>query len=751
MEFAPGGAGWQLAAPAPGMMLGGYRLEEQIGAGAVAVVFRAADEALGRTVALKILAPALTADEQFRERFIRESRAASVVDHPNIIPVYAAGEDSGVLYLAMRYVSGGDLHSVVEREGPLAPGRAASLLSPVASALDAAHRAGIVHRDVKPANVLVDASPGRPDHPYLSDFGLAKRDLGTGLTSVGEFVGTAGFASPEQISGERVGAETDQYALACVAFTVLTASLPFRHRSPEAVLWAQMSQPPPSATALRPDLPSAVDEVMARALTRNPLARYPSCGAFADALRQALGAQAPAGPPAVPTASPATSVTGGGAGEVPREESVAALPVRSRHPSFPLSAPAPSVAPSISQPPFPAAPESLPSPPPSPLPSALPSSPPSPRPSQRPSRRRRRALIAAVAAVPVAAAVALVAAHEASRPGTPARTEAGGKVTPPSAAASRKLSASLTATLRDAAGTGVASAAFGPGGTLSTVDQNGRTYTFAVPAQRAVGQLPLGRSVTGALFTQDRQAIAVANSGCADGGSAPCSYDVFFFNVREWDAKITAGPGSAAGTGDFTLAVSSPRGDGVRVWNLRTLARVADLTDPDHRPVGAIAISPDGSAVAAVGAGAVGARKVYVWNTASQAAAVLTVPGKLGVAWATFDTAGTPLALAGPTLSVSDGLTTNLYTDGPRSPHLVASVPGGLLALAPGGKLLATTDPVSERDIDLRDASTGQKVATLALPSAQGMPSAVVFSPDGRSLAVGCNNGDTYVWHIAGT
>jgi hypothetical protein len=324
-------------------------------------------------------------------------------------------------------------------------------------------------------------------------------------------------------------------------------------------------------------------------------------------------------------------------------------------------------------------------------------------------------------------------------------------VSSPSAAASRKISVSLAATLHDAGGTGVVTVAFGPGGTLDAVGQNDTVYTFAVAARRAVGRFSLGRSIGGALFSLDGQAIAAPGSGCAGGGPAPCSYEVFFFNVMEWDAKITAGPGSAASTGDYTMAVTDRQGDGVRVWNLRTLAPVADLTDPDHRPVGAIAISPDGSAVAAVGAGAASTRKVYVWNTASQApAAVLTVPGKLGVAWATIDTAGTPIALAGTTLAVSDGVTTNVYSDTPRSARPVTTAPGGLLALDPGGRLLATTDPVSDGDIDLRDASTGRKVATLAIPAAQAVPSTVEFSPDGQSLAVGCDNGDTYVWHIAG-
>src|SRR5689334_24022035 len=198
------------------------------------------------------LAPGLAGDGEFRERFVRESRAAATVDHPHIIPVYGAGEADGILFLAMRYVPGGDLRSVLHREGPLQPERAAFLLSPVASALDAAHGAGLVHRDVKPANILVDRSPGRPDHPYLSDFGLAKGAAGissaAGLTGTGQFLGTADYAAPEQISGGRPHVQTDQYALACVAFTMLTRDLPFARDEPMAVLWAHLSAPPPSVT-----------------------------------------------------------------------------------------------------------------------------------------------------------------------------------------------------------------------------------------------------------------------------------------------------------------------------------------------------------------------------------------------------------------------------------------------------------------------------------------------------------------------
>ncbi len=249
---SPGQASWMVTGLAPGSVVGGYRIESQLGAGGMAVVFRARDEGLDRAVALKVLTPAMAGDAEFRERFIRESRAAARVDHPHIIPVHGAGESDGVLYLAMRFVSGGDLRSVIQREGPLSGERAAFLLSPVASALDAAHAAGLVHRDVKPANILIDTSPGRPDHPYLSDFGLAKGAASTtGLTGTGQFLGTPDFAAPEQISGKPTGAQADQYALACVAFTVLTGALPFARDTSLAVLWAHMYDPPPVVHASR--------------------------------------------------------------------------------------------------------------------------------------------------------------------------------------------------------------------------------------------------------------------------------------------------------------------------------------------------------------------------------------------------------------------------------------------------------------------------------------------------------------------
>jgi serine/threonine protein kinase len=279
-----------LAGFVPGSRVAGYRVEARIGAGGMAVVFRAHDEALGRTVALKILSPALADDRLFRERFIRESRAVAAVDHPNIIPVYSAGEADGVLYLAMRFVFGGDLRGVLSKEGRLAGDRVADLLGPIALALDRLHADGLVHRDVKPANILVDVRPGSPEHPYLSDFGLVKGAMAaSGLTGTGQLLGTLNYMAPEQISGKPARPETDQYALACVAFNLLSGAQPFARDESMAVLWAHMYDAPPSLVAQVPDQPPAVDAVFARAMAKAPEDRYRTCAEMIGALRAAYG------------------------------------------------------------------------------------------------------------------------------------------------------------------------------------------------------------------------------------------------------------------------------------------------------------------------------------------------------------------------------------------------------------------------------------------------------------------------------
>jgi serine/threonine protein kinase len=281
---------------APGARIAGYVIEEQVGAGGMAVVFRARDEMLGRLAAIKIMAPSLAADEEFRTRFLRECRAVASVDHPHIIPVYGSGEIGGLLYIATRFVSDGDLGTLLRRNrGPLVPPRAASLISQVASALDAAHAAGLVHRDVKPGNVLVDAVQDRPEHVYLSDFGLSKRVVSspTNLTATGQFMGTPDYCAPEQIRGRNVDGRSDQYALACVAFILLTGVPPFPRPDTVATLFAHVNDPAPLASDVLPGLSPAVSRVLAQAMAKNPGGRYTSCGEFADELRNATLARYP--------------------------------------------------------------------------------------------------------------------------------------------------------------------------------------------------------------------------------------------------------------------------------------------------------------------------------------------------------------------------------------------------------------------------------------------------------------------------
>lgn len=272
----------------PGEQLAGYQVQEQIGRGGMAIVYRALDLRLGRVVGLKVLAPHLGEDEAFRQRFIRESRAAAGVDHPHIIPVFEAGEAGGVLFIAMRYVGHGDVRSLIDAEGRLSPVRTAAIVAQAASALDAAHAHGLVHRDVKPGNMLLTLASDDSDHVYLSDFGLSKHSLNPStLTSTGQFLGTLDYVSPEQIQGHPVDGRADQYALACTAVEMLTGAPPFRHDDSMAVMWAQLESAPPSVTQRRPELSPAVDGVIAAAMAKSPADRYQTCRDFALALSAA--------------------------------------------------------------------------------------------------------------------------------------------------------------------------------------------------------------------------------------------------------------------------------------------------------------------------------------------------------------------------------------------------------------------------------------------------------------------------------
>ncbi len=294
---------------APGDVFVNHRIQGLAGRGGMGVVYRAIDLDLDRTVALKVIAPALADDPDFRARFVAESKAAASIEHPHVIPVYYAGEREGVLFIVMRYVDGPDLRALVRAEGRLDPERAAHIVSQIGGALDAAHAHGLVHRDVKPANVLL----GNEDHAYLTDFGLTKREAstGAGLSRAGGWVGTLGFVAPEQIRGERVDARTDVYALGCVLVHALTGGAPYVRDSDEATLWAHLNDPPPVDR-----VPKEFAGVVERALAKDPADRFPSGGDLGRAALAAAGRSAVAGPErnvargaAAPEGTPQTAAT----------------------------------------------------------------------------------------------------------------------------------------------------------------------------------------------------------------------------------------------------------------------------------------------------------------------------------------------------------------------------------------------------------------------------------------------------------
>jgi serine/threonine protein kinase len=281
--------------------IAGYRLEGHIGEGDMAVVRLAHDERLDRKVAVKILAPELARDAAFRVRLLHQVRAAAEIDHPHILPVYEAGDASGIVYVVMRYVGGGDARSLLSPLGPLPFARAWKVIAQVASALDTAHAHGVIHRNVKPANMLFDAGSevsgrtpdwaggDRFDHVYLSDFGMRRDWSPDEIITAAHSARTLDYVAPEQIEGRALDGRADLYSLACAGFELLSGTAPFGQDQGLTVMYAQLYAPPPPATARRPDLPRAVDVVLATALAKNPADRYATCGQFAEELRTALG------------------------------------------------------------------------------------------------------------------------------------------------------------------------------------------------------------------------------------------------------------------------------------------------------------------------------------------------------------------------------------------------------------------------------------------------------------------------------
>jgi serine/threonine protein kinase len=300
-----------------GGQLGNYLIESVIGRGGMSVVYRAKHARLGTSVALKVLAPALSSDDSFRERFLREAQMAATIDHPNVVPIHDMGMREGSLYIVMRYVSGGDLRTLLATSGPLEAEQAISVLTPIALALDAAHGHGLVHRDVKPGNILIQRSRvGEIEHVYLTDFGIAKSSSISGLTRAGGLLGTVEYMAPEQVGGGEVSAQTDVYALAGVFYECITGRIPFeRELAQGALLPAGAVEP---ISSVRPELPAALDGVIAKALSREPADRYATCEQFLHACSYVLDARtsgvgglagatlAEADPPAKETSGPAS-------------------------------------------------------------------------------------------------------------------------------------------------------------------------------------------------------------------------------------------------------------------------------------------------------------------------------------------------------------------------------------------------------------------------------------------------------------
>lgn len=272
----------------PTAIIAGYRVESVLGRGGMGVVYRATQLDLGRAVAVKLIAAELARDAAFRERFVAESRIAASIEHPNVVPVYEAGDDDGLLFIAMRLVDGLDLAQIVESTGPLTPERALRVVSQVSAALDAAHAQGLVHRDVKPGNVMLTLET--PPHVYLTDFGLAKHVGEVGrVTRAGSWVGTLDYLAPELVRGEPASPSADVYALTGVLYYCLVGHAPFPRGSDAATLWAHASEPPPRVSEEREELPADLDDVIARGLAKDPALRFASAGALAEACANALG------------------------------------------------------------------------------------------------------------------------------------------------------------------------------------------------------------------------------------------------------------------------------------------------------------------------------------------------------------------------------------------------------------------------------------------------------------------------------
>ena len=733
MSFEPPpGDGGLLAAGGevgPGSRVAGYVVLERVGQGGMAVVFRARDEELGRVVALKVLASVLADDEGFRQRFIRESRAAAAVDDPHIIPVYEAGEAGGVLFIAMRFVGGGDVRSLLRRTGPLPADRAAAIISSVAVALDAAHAAGLVHRDVKPANMLVDTRTGRPDHVYLSDFGLAKGALSSvGLTGTGLFLGTPDYISPEQITGHAVDGRADQYSLACAAYELLAGEPPFVRDDGIAVISAHASEPPPTLTGRRPDLSAETDAALARALAKDPSDRYTDCREFAETLRVALGL-APYDPrlassqPAPPIGPPSQAFVPAH----PSHDAGDALPAGWG--STEVSATA-----GMSEPPG------------------------------APFAASKLSASTVTTGIPARASAGAMGPVRTVRPGT---IGGRGQAPPPGPTADRehhdqhgrgrrplpgRRAALITAAVMvlAAAATAILTTRGSP--RSAAVDRPSRSAAHhpvsSSPAPH-IGTEPMARLrvptdkaqlVLSVAFSPDGNTIAVGQTSTYLWNASTHSRIATLTDPSAW------GVGSAAFSPDGrTIAVGDYNGS-TYLWNASTHSLIAVLPEPSGKQVASVAFSPDGKVIATGNGPASGSGSTYLWDVSTHSLiAIMTSPSSsAGLSSVAFSPNGKIIAVGStdgkiyfwnaPTYSLIATL-----TDPAPQPYVNS------VAFSPDGKIIAVGDN-DNQSAYLLDASSNSPIATLTVPS-QGVLS-VAFSPDGKTLATGDWSGNTSLWRV---
>jgi serine/threonine protein kinase len=758
---------------AAGSLLGGYRLEEQVGAGGMAVVFRARDERLNRLVALKIMTPAMGSDDMFRQRFIRESRAAAAVDDPHIIPVYEAGEVGQVLFIAMRFVQGGDVRSLLRREGPLPPEWVASIVSPVASALDAAHAVGLVHRDVKPANILLDRRPGRPEHVYLSDFGLSKSaEVSLGLTAAGQFLGTPDYTAPEQIEGLPVDGRTDQYALACAVFELLTGQAPFHRSESFAAIWAHLHKPPPSLTERRPELPPAANAVMAKALAKAQVDRYPTCWEFADALRDALGLESyhlgsssdpglsRTGPRGMTSAPPAPAPRPGSApgpaadGPVPPpgEDTEASAvyadrpPTAARHPGWPAAQdeastpddqatdPGRAVGPEHR----PVSPEDRPV---TPDDSAGDQNEEDPSPPRQPPGPARQ-----TAGLPPARP-----ASSRTKPGRPGQRRSVRGSRPGLTRGGRRRGRRRTTflTLIGAGVLGMAGAAVVLTMVLNKilVPTPGGHEIDASAWSRAYGPPQVAGMLSSVAFNPNGKVLAAGASGGQSGSQAKGT--TYLLNVSSGNriTKLRPGGGAEAFSPDGTMLATAggPRNSAAYLWNMNGDSWVATLDDPHGADIESVSFSPDGKMLAVNDKNG----SVYLWRlprgsrtTSVPSPVSVSPPGGPNTNAVAFSPRGTQLALGG-----SDG---QVYLFDPASDSTsTLSTPDNSgvtsVAFSSGGALLAASEMdgvvfVWSLDSDSR----------ISLDDPDGtIIESVAFSPNRKWLAAGDENGSTYLWNLA--